>query len=194
MLNGEKDQDRKNLTLILNRVAGGDKAAVTDLITAVYPVLHQLAAKRLSLERAGHILQPTALVNEVYLKLFGSAPIAWQNRAHFFAVAARQMRFILVDYARKRGGSECITITLEGEDGAEILEVAVDSNQDLIELDEALQQLEEIDPRAARGVEMRFFVGLTQQEIAEVESIDVATVKRDWVFAKSWLYSQLNPS
>jgi len=179
---------------MLNRVTDGDKTAVGELINAVYPVLHRLAAKRLSQERAGHILQPTALVNEVYLKLFGSAPIAWQNRAHFFAVVARQMRFILVDYARKKGGNEYITITHEGEDGVEVLEAATDSNQNLIELDEALHRLEEIEPRAARGVEMRFFVGLTQQEIAEVEKIDLATVKRDWVFAKSWLYSQLNPS
>lgn len=170
----------------------GDQQAVDELIAAAYDDLKRIAAKRMRSERADHTLQPTALVNEAYLRLFGSEPISWQNRAHFFAIIAKQMRFILVDHARKKAHNGHFTVSLEtGEDG-EMMQIPVNSHQDLLEVDEALQRLEAIDARAARGVELRFFVGMTLQEIAEVQKIDVATVKRDWTFAKTWLFRQLN--
>ena len=180
-----------NLTQILSRVSEGDKEAMEQLFSAAYEPLKRIAAKRMGRERSDHTLQPTALVNEAYLRLFGSAQIPWQNRAHFFAIVAKHMRFILVDHARKKGLDGHITISLEGGEEGDALQIPVTSNQELIEIDEALQKLEAIDERAARGVELRFFVGLTLEEIAEVQKINVATVKRDWTFAKAWLFSHL---
>lgn len=177
------------LTQLLEQARDGNRDAVEAVIKAVYPDLKKIAAKRLRQERADHTLQPTALVNEVYLRLFGAAPISWQNRAHFFAIAAKQMRFILVDHARRKHGDGHISIAINELENA--LELARQMDTDLLALDEALSRLEAIDERAAHGLELRFFVGLTQQEIAEIQRIDVATVKRDWVFAKSWLYHQL---
>jgi RNA polymerase sigma factor (TIGR02999 family) len=188
------ENDSHQLTLLLQQVGGGDKEAVEKLISIVYPELRRIAANRLRAERAGHTLQPTALVNEVYLRLFGSAPIAWQNRAHFFAVVAKQMRFILVDHARRRNKDGAFALTLEGHEGADLWRLAVQTDEEMIALDEALQQFEAIDARAAQGVELRFFGGLTLQEAAEVQQVDVATVKRDWIFARSWLYKQLSPA
>ncbi len=186
-------EDRPSLTLLLQRASRGERQAVNDLITAVYPELRRIAASRLREERANHTLQPTALVNEVYLRLFGDAKIEWQNRAHFFAIAAKHMRFILVEYARRKGhgGEPHFTVTLDGESGPDALGLAAQTDEDLIALDEAMKKFETIDPRAALGVELRFFGGLTQQEVAEIQNIDVATVKRDWTFAKSWLHSRL---
>jgi RNA polymerase sigma factor (TIGR02999 family) len=188
------ENESHQLTLLLHQVGGGDKEAVEKLISIVYPELRRIAANRLRSERSGHTLQPTALVNEVYLRLFGSEPIAWQNRAHFFAVVAKQMRFILVDHARRRNKDGAFALTLEGHEGADLWRLAVQTDEEMIALDEALQRLEEIDARAAQGVELRFFGGLTLQEAAEVLRVDVATVKRDWVFARSWLYKQLGPT
>jgi RNA polymerase sigma factor (TIGR02999 family) len=182
----------QTLTQILDRVRNGEQQAVDELLAVAYGDLKRLAAKRMRAERADHTLQPTALVNEAYLRLFGAAPVSWQNRAHFFAIMARQMRFILVDHARRKAHNGHCTISLEAEEEGETISLPVKAQQDLLEIDEALQRLEAIDARAARGVELRFFVGLTLQEIAEVQKIDVATVKRDWTFAKTWLYRQLN--
>jgi RNA polymerase sigma factor (TIGR02999 family) len=180
------------LTLLLNRASQGDDDAASHLIAVVYPELRRIAAQRMRFEQPGHVLQPTALVNEAWLRLFGATPVAWQNRAQFFAVAARQMRFILIEYARKKPPLNPTSISLIVAVGADAPALSVQTNADLLALDEALQQLEAIDQRAALGVELRFFGGLTQQEVAAVQQIDVATVKRDWVFAKSWLYGQLN--
>jgi RNA polymerase sigma factor (TIGR02999 family) len=188
------ENDSHQLTLLLQQVGGGDKEAVEKLISIVYPELRRIAANRLRSERSGHTLQPTALVNEVYLRLFGSEPIAWQNRAHFFAVVAKQMRFILVDHARRRNKDGAFALTLEGHEGADLWRLALQTDEEMIALDEALQQLEAIDARAAQGVELRFFGGLTLQEAAEVQRVDVATVKRDWIFARSWLYKRLGPA
>jgi RNA polymerase sigma-70 factor, ECF subfamily len=182
----------QNLTQMLERVRHGDQQAVDELLEAAYEDLKRIAAKRMRTERVDHTLQPTALVNEAYLRLFGAAPISWQNRAHFFAIVAKQMRFILVDHARKKAHNGHFTLSLEANEEGEALQIPVNSTQDLLEVDEALHRLETIDVRAARGVELRFFVGLTLQEIAEVQKIDVATVKRDWTFAKAWLFRQLN--
>lgn len=180
------------LTVLLNRASQGDADAADSLLAEVYPELRRIAGQRMRFEQPGHALQPTALVNEAWLRLFGATPVAWQDRAHFFAVAARQMRFILIEYARKKPPLSPASISLIVAAGADEAGLTVQTDEDLLALDEALQRLEAIDKRAAQGVELRFFGGLTQQEVAEVQQIDVATVKRDWVFAKSWLYSQLN--
>jgi RNA polymerase sigma-70 factor, ECF subfamily len=181
----------QNLTQILSRASQGDQDALGEVFSAAYDNLKRVAAKRMSLERADHTWQPTELVNEVYLRLFGATPISWQNRAHFFAIAAKQMRFILVDHARKKGSDGHISISLDGgkEEGG--MQIPVNSKQELIEINEALNKLEQVDLRAAHGVELRYFAGLTQEEIAEVQKIDLSTVKRDWTFAKAWLYSNL---
>ena len=158
--------------------------------------MHRIAAKRLRAENVGHTLQPTALVNELYLRLFVGAQISWQNRAHFFAIVAKHMRFILVEHARKKQrGDTHFTVSLDSggsDDGdSEAFQIPINSHEDLVALDEVLQQFEAVNARAARGVELRFFVGLTQSEIAEIQAVDVATIKRDWTFAKAWLYSRL---
>lgn len=188
-----KSASNQDLTVLLKKVSNGDKQAVEELLAVAYPELRKIAANRLRLERADHTLQPTALINELYLHLFGGEPIPWQNRAHFFATVARQMRFILIDHARKkRIRGQQFTISLEGGEADQALQIAVSGEQDVVELDAVLQKLEEIDTRAAQCVELRVFVGLTMQEIAEVQGVNLSTVKRDWDFAKSWLYSRLN--
>ena len=137
-------------------------------------------------------MQATALVNELYLKLFGGEPVDWRNRAHFFAVAARQIRRLLIDYARaglaeKRGGDR-VKLSL-----TEVKGLAAPSQQALLDLDAALLRLETLDPRAARIVELRYFAGATEQETAEAAGVSAATVKHDWDFARTWLISQLKP-
>ncbi len=185
------ESDPTHLTTLLNLASSGDQEALNRLASAVYPELKRIAASRMRRERADHTLQPTALVNEAYARLLGSEPIAWQNRAHFFAVMARQMRFILVDHARRKQRGVPVAFSLDGIEGAEAL-ATIRTDEDLVVLNEALHKLEKIDPRASQGVELRFFGGLTQEEIAIVQKKDVATIKRDWVFAKSWLYSYLS--
>lgn len=170
----------------------GDEKARDDLVAIVYQELRSLAHKRLSRERPDHTLQTTALVNELYLRLCASGPreTAWQNRAHFLAVAARQLRHILIDYARsasrqKRGGGR-VRVTL-----TDIPDVRTPREEDFVGLNDALTRLEKLAARPAQVVELRFFGGLTENEIAEVVGISVATVKRDWDFARSWLITQL---
>jgi RNA polymerase sigma factor (TIGR02999 family) len=183
-----------DLTILLNRISAGDEAAIEQLISIVYPELRKIAAKRLRAESAGHSLQTTDLANEAYLRIFGAGvKIPWQNRAHFFAIVARQIRFIIIEHARKRKRGGHLTVSLAGVEGSGGLGVAVWTDEGLLALDEALQQLAEVDARAAMGVVLRFFGGLTQEEIAAVQGIDLSTVKRDWVYAKSWLYDRLNP-
>ena len=135
-------------------------------------------------------MQATALVHETYLRLFGSEPIDWQNRAHFFAVAAQQLRRVLVDHARrahreKRGGGQ-VEFSLDEKDGP-----VVYRDERLIEIDQALERLESLDERAAKVVELRYFGGLSEKEAAEALGVSVATLKRDWEFARTWLASQL---
>ncbi|HXM39781.1 MAG TPA: sigma-70 family RNA polymerase sigma factor [Bryobacteraceae bacterium] len=181
-----------NLTQALTDWRNGDQDAGNRLFAAAYQELRRLAAWYLQKERPGHTLQATALVNELYLKLFGGEPVAWQNRAHFFAVAAQQIRRLLVDHARaglaeKRGGSR-VKLSL-----TEVKGLAAPDERALLDLDDALRHLEALDPRAARIVELRYFAGASEQETAEVAGISVATVKRDWGFARAWLISQLKP-
>lgn len=180
------------LTQALADWRNGDQDAGTRLFAAAYQELRRLAAWQLQRERPGHTLQATALVNELYLKMFGGEPVDWQDRAHFFAVAAQQMRRLLVDYARaglaeKRGGGRAkLSLT-------EVKGLAAPSEDALLDLDAALTRLEALDPRAARIVELRYFGGATEQETAEAAGVSVATVKRDWDFARTWLISQLKP-
>ncbi|MGD0457535.1 MAG: sigma-70 family RNA polymerase sigma factor [Terriglobia bacterium] len=167
----------------------GSREAGDRLFAAAYQELRRLAAWHFPKEEPGHTLQPTALVNELYLKLFSGEPIEWQNRAHFFAVAAQQLRRLLIDHARarvaeKRGAGD-VRLSLDEASGW-----APPRQEDLIELDQALRRLEELDPRCAHVVELRFFGGLTEREATEVPGISVATLKRDWDFARAWLITQ----
>lgn len=157
----------------------------------VYQELRGLAHRHLQAEREGHTLQSTALVHEAYMRLAGQNPPQWQNRAHFFAVAAQLMRQILVDYARafrsaKRGGG-AVKLTL---DEAMIAPQTLDI--DLLALDLALKELESLDPQQGRIVELRYFAGLTIEDISEVLDISPATVKRDWTTARAWLHRQMS--
>ncbi len=181
--------DPGTLTFWLVEWRNGNQEAAGRLFEAAYQELRRLAAWHLRHERPDHTLQPTALVNELYLKFFAGQPVEWQNRAHFFAVAARQMRRILIDHARarlaeKRGGRE------PGLLMAEVNGVAAPRSEELLQLDHALHRLEEFDQRAARVVELRFFGGLTEAEAAEVLQISLTTLKRDWEFARAWLVDQ----
>ena len=179
------------ITQLLLAWRQGDEAALDRLIPLVHRELHHLAKRYMRRERAGHTLQTTALVNEAYLHLVDCGNVEWRNRAHFFAVAARVMRQILVDYARgrrsdKRGGQE-LHVALD-----EAAEVPQARSVDLIALDDALQSLARIDLRKSRVVEMRFFAGLTLEEIAEVFKVSSRTVSRDWELAQAWLYREMS--
>jgi len=179
-----------DLTQLLVDWSHGDKAALDKLMPLVDEELRRLAHRYMSRERAGHTLQTTALVNEAFLRLINRSKVDWQNRAHFFGLAAQLMRTILVDHARshacaKRGG---------GADKLELDEGLVVSQQkasEVLALDDALKELAVIDPEQGRIVELRFFGGLTVEETAEVLHISPATVKREWSTAKAWLYREL---
>lgn len=184
--------DEKPLTFILEEIRSGDKNALHELLPVVYSELRRLAGSYLRNERNNHTLQPTALVHEAYLRLIGQQNTQWQNRAHFFGIAARVMREILIEYARgrsrlKRGGEFKTQIALDdvvGFTDAKLL--------DVIAVDEALLTLEKLDERQSRIVEMKFFGGLTIEEIGEVLDVSPATVKREWSTAKLLLYRMLN--
>jgi RNA polymerase sigma-70 factor (ECF subfamily) len=169
----------------------GDRAAFDLLLPLVYDELHRMAARYMHGERRGHTLQTSALVNEAYLRLADYERMEWQGRAHFFAVAARAMRRILVDHARARdyrkrgGGAQRVEL---GEEAA----VAAAPDTDIVALDEALQELARLDPRKARTVELRYFGGLSVEETAEVLGIAPVTVMRDWATAKAWLLRALS--
>jgi len=178
-------------TALLREWRGGDSQALDRLLPRVYAELRALAAGYLAGERPGHTLQATALVHEAYLRLAGSEN-PWQDRAHFFAVAAGTMRRILVDHARarsaaKRGGGEA-AVTLD-----EALMVSEGPREDLLLLDSALEKLAAFDPRKSRVVELRYFGGLNAQEIGEVLGIGTATVQRDLRMARAWLHRELDP-
>ena len=168
----------------------GERGAFDRLLPLVNQELRQLAGKYLAHERRGHTLQPTALVNEAYLRLVDLNRIQWQDRAHFFAMAARTMRRILVDHARARdnnkrgGGAPKVSLELA-------MEVSREPERHLVELDDALRRLETIHPRKAQVVELRFFTGLSVEETAAALDTSVDTVKRDWRFAKLWLLRDL---
>ena len=179
-----------DVTQLLADWSGGDQAALDKLIPLVEAELHRLAHHYMSRERAGHTLQTTALVDEAYLRLAGQRKIDWQNRAHFFGIAAKLMRQILVDYARKRHfakrGGNALHVSLD-----EAAVVGEERASEMISLDEALTELGEIAPEQSRMVELRFFGGLTIEETAEVMGLSIDKVKRDWSMAKTWLYHEL---
>lgn len=182
--------DTNGVTGILVRLSDGDRDAVNDLLPLVYEELRRLAGNYLRQERSDHTLQPTALVNEAYLKMVDINQISWQNKAHFVAVTANQMRRILVDHARRRNafkrGGEFHILTLNDE-----IDKAADETTELIELDDALTELARMDALKAQIVEMRYFGGLTMDEVAEVLGVSVITVKRHWKMTKAWLYGRL---
>jgi RNA polymerase sigma factor (TIGR02999 family) len=179
------------VTNLLVRFREGDRQAEAQLIPLIYGELRRLASGYLNRERGDHTLQPTALVHEAFLRLVSEGQPPWQNRAHFFGVAARLMRQILVDYARrrrslKRGGS-CERIDLEEK----FLVYSPEKSAELLALDEALDRLASQDERQARIVEMKYFVGLDIEEIAQVLGTSPRTVKRDWTMARAWLHQEV---
>jgi RNA polymerase sigma factor (TIGR02999 family) len=184
----EPHQNPTALLLAWNR---GDPQALDALLPLVYEELHRLAAHYMRGERGGHSLQATALVNEAYLRLIEVERVQWQGRAHFFAMAARLMRRILVDAARSRGyqkrGGGATMVSLD-----EALVVSNEPDQDLVALDQALTALALVDERKSQVVEMRFFGGLSLEETAEALHVSRDTVKRDWKMAKLWLLRELN--
>ena len=184
--------EHSDVTRLLLAWGNGQEAAAAPLMDAVYGELRRLARGYLIRERRDHSLCATALVHEAYLKLVDQRRVEWQNRAHFFAIAAQQMRRILVDHARARGAAK------RGAGGTvplSDLELGVDPLPvDLVALDKALEKLAQIDQRQTRLVELRFFAGLTIEETAEMLRIAPATVKRDWALARTWLYRELQGS
>ena len=183
------EQD-ESLTQLLRRLSSGDEEAAAKVAAAAYGELRKVAGQCMRRERPGHTLQPTALVNEAFLKLVANTRADWRDRAQFYAVAARLMRRILVDHARKRhagkrdGGRQ---ITFE-----DYLVLREDRIEDVMGVDEALERLEALDPRQGRIVELRFFSGMTVEEVAEVMHISTPTVKREWSSAKAWLHRELS--
>ena len=181
----------RQITQLLLDWSEGNQAALDQMVPLVYSELHRLAHRHMKRERVGHTLQTSALVNEAYLRLIDQKNVRWQNRAHFFAIAAQMMRRILVDFARSRlyakRGAGAVHVTL---DHAEL--VSNEANAEVTALDEALTKLESFDPQQARVVELRFFGGLTIKETAEAMRISVDMVKREWSTAKAWLYREMS--
>jgi RNA polymerase sigma-70 factor, ECF subfamily len=181
------------ISTLVARARDGDASAQAQLIDTVYPELRRLARRYLAGERAGHTLQTTELVHDAWLRLFGSVAVSPRDRTHLFALMATQMRRVLIDYARRRnaakGPGAGIRVSLTATDVA-----ASRPDEDLIAIDEALTALEAIDRRAARVIEMRFFAGLGEKEAAQVLGVSIATIKRDWTFARAWLHDRLNGS
>jgi RNA polymerase sigma factor (TIGR02999 family) len=180
-----------NVTQLLVAWSAGDNAALHELTPVIQHELHRLATRQMAGERPGHILQPTALVNEAYMRLVNWKEVQWQNRAHFFGTAAQIMRRVLVDMARtrdreKRGGRQVHVSLSEAENHPAA------ERTDLMALDEAMKALELIDPRKSQVVELRYFGGLSLEEAALVMNVSVATVRRDWSFARAWLFRELS--
>src|SRR6476619_1075351 len=175
------------LTQLLEAWSDGEEGALEKLVPLVHAELYRLAKRYMSRERPDHLLQTSALINEAYVRLIDWKAVRWQNRAHFFGVAAQMMRRILVDFARKRPkldqDVEALNISLD-----EAMTVSTDKDADLLALDEALKSLAEIDERKSQIVELRFFGGLSVDETAEVMKIAPITVMREWNKAKAWLY------
>lgn len=182
------------VTMLLDRWNDGDQGALLELMPLIIDDLRGIARRRLLSESAGHTIQPTALVNEVYLRLVGRRSVSWKNRAQFFAFVANTMRRILIDHARARNthkrGEGVARVVFDESMGLPIRE----RHDELLALDEALTDLQELAPRQGRIVELRFFVGLSVQEVALVEEISPTTVKREWRTAKLWLLNELRDS
>ena len=181
----------RDVTQLLRAWQEGDGAALQDLTTLVEAELHRLARRYMAGERTEHTLQPTALINEAWLRLIDWRNVSWQSRAHFFAVSAQLMRHILVDHARRRprinGAVDAKRVSLD-----QALEVSTERASDLVALDDALSSLAAVDERKGRIVELRFFGGLSEEDTAEVLKISTKTVQREWNKAKAWLYYELS--
>jgi RNA polymerase sigma factor (TIGR02999 family) len=179
------------VTQLLQEWSAGDPTALERLMPLVFKDLRQMARRYFQGEAPGHTLQPTALVSELYFRLRGQHVVQWQNREQFFGVAALLMRRILADYGKgrkaKKRGEGAVKVPLE-----EVLDLAEARNLDVVALDEALSRLAELDPRQARIVELRFYIGLTHEEIAELLDIGLTTVKREWNIARLWLHRELS--
>ncbi|MEZ5357766.1 MAG: sigma-70 family RNA polymerase sigma factor [Candidatus Zixiibacteriota bacterium] len=182
---------QSQVTILLEKIGEGDGRAIDELLPLVYEQLKAIAANQLKKERPDHTLNTTALVHEAYLKLVHQDKASWENRAHFFAIAAQAMRRVLITYAKgrlaqKRGGGEAIVTFNE-----EVMSGDVRANE-LIALDEALTELNELSPRQGKIVELRFFGGLTEPEIAKLLKTSESTVKREWRLARAWLNREIN--
>jgi RNA polymerase sigma-70 factor, ECF subfamily len=180
----------ENLTQMLKEAQAGNRTSLDEFLPLVYDELKRVAAHKLAFERPNHTLQATALVHEAYLRLIDQHSVNWQNRAHFFAIASEMMRRILVNHAeshnaKKRGDGKTL-ISLD-----DVNDLAADSEVDLIFLDNALRELAEFDPGAAKIVELKFFGGLTNEEVAEVLGVSESTIKREWRMARAWLTTKL---
>lgn len=180
----------QDVTTLLLAWGNGDQAALDELVPHVHAELRRIAQRAMARERHDHTLQPTALVNEVYLRLVDMKQVQWNNRAHFFALSARLMRRILVDLARARGyqkrGGGAQTLCLDDADAAMPMRP-----DEVVALDEALERLAAMDPRRSQVVELRFFGGLSVEETAEVLQVSRHTVMRDWTLARTWLFREL---
>lgn len=183
---------RQDVTRLLAEAGSGNRDAVEELIPLLYSELRRLAGHYLRRERPNHTLQATALVHEAYLRLVDQKQVQWKNRGHFFAVAAQQMRRILVDYSRRRQAAKRgipVPVLLD-----EVAVISDDRTGEILILDEALAKLTALDPQQGQVVELRFFGGLSVEETAEVLSISPATVKREWALAKAWLAREMRKS
>ena len=179
------------ITELLAEWREGNQSALDELYPLVYDELHRLARRYMSRERKGHTLQTTALINEAYVRLVDQKNVKWANRSHFFAISAQIMRSILIDhasrhaYAKRGGGAKQVSLE-------EVAAIAPEQGRELIRLDEALKSLAEQDPRRSQVVELRYFGGLNNEEIADVLNVSQNTVTRDWNMARAWLYQQLS--
>ena len=184
------EPEPSNVTALLNRMRSGDREAGDRVAGLVYEELHRIASREMRHEREGHTLQTTALVHEAYMRLAGSQSLEIQNRGHFFAVASQQMRRILVDHARSSGAQRrwgaAIRVDLD-----KLQVAAAERSIDVILLDESLRELERLEPRAAKVVELRYFGGYTDKEVVEALGVSLATVRREWEFARSWLFDKM---
>ncbi len=187
----ENSENSQQITQLLKQWSDGKREVLESLMPLVYEELRRQASRYLKKERSNHTLQTTALINEAYLKLIDQREVVWQNRAHFFAIAAQAMRRILVDYARQRQrekrGGKAENLPLEQA----ISIVSQEKSVDLVALDDALTRLEKFDERQARVVELRYFSGLSLDETAEVLGVSNVTVRRDWNLAKAWLLQEI---
>ena len=184
------DEPQPDITQLLQRIGSSGGEGLDELLDVVYAELRRQAARYLRRERKNHTLQPTALVNEAFMKLVDQRSVQWQNRAHFFGVAAQAMRRIVIDHARtrqrvKRGGVQQV-VTLD-----EAMIATESRSIDVLALDEALTRLAALDERQAKIVELRYFAGLSVEETAEVTALSPATIKREWAVAKGWLFREL---
>ena len=186
-----QNKNSQNITLLLNQISDGNSLAINQILPLVYNELRKISSKYLRDEYRQHTLQTTELVHEAYIKLIGSNNLSWESRSHFYGIAAKSTRQILVDYARKRKsqkrGEGKTELTLD-----EAHFIIGESEEQLLSLNDALDKLETLEERSSKIVELRFFSGLSIEETAKVLNISVATVKRDWKFAKAWLYREIN--